>query len=116
MALSKGTTDGPTALRRQPVLRREPHVRGEGARQALRFQDIEAVIDVLDAAYDEGMHTFMCTTHDRIAQVSDHVRANPDRYANFTFYPGMPYAHKYANAVTENGMLGAVNGSCPTRA
>ena len=40
-------------------------------------------------------------------EVCDHVRANPERYADFTFYPCMPYAHKYANAVTENGMLGA---------
>ncbi len=55
----------------------------------------------------------MCTTHDRIAQVCDHVRANPERYADFTFYPCMPYAHKYANAVTEDGMLGAVKRFLP---
>ena len=55
----------------------------------------------------------MCTTHDRIALVCDHVRAHPDRYADFKFYPGMPYAHKYANAVTENGMLGAVKRFLP---
>ena len=71
--------------------------------QAMRFQDIDAVIEVLDAAYDEGIRTFMCTTHDRIAEICDHVRANPERYPDFAFYPCMPYAHKYANAVTENG-------------
>jgi hypothetical protein len=90
------------------------HMSEEKARaQALRFQEIGAVIDVLDAAYDEGVRTFMCTTHDRIALVCDHVRANPDRYPDFTFYPGMPYAHKYANAVTEDGMLGAVKRFLP---
>jgi hypothetical protein len=90
------------------------HMSEEKARaQSLRFQDIGAVVDVLDAAYDEGIHTFMCTTHDRIELVCDHMRANPDRYADFTFYPGMPYAHKYANAVTENGMLGAVKRFLP---
>lgn len=90
------------------------HMSEEKARaQALRFQDISAVIDVLDSAYDEGIHTFMCTTHDRISLVCDHVRANPDRYPDFTFYPGMPYAHKYANAVTESGMLGAVRRFLP---
>jgi len=57
--------------------------------------------------------TFMCTTHDRIALVCDHVRAEPERYAEFSFYPGMPYAHKYANAVTDNGMLGAVKRFLP---
>jgi hypothetical protein len=81
--------------------------------QSMRFQSIEAVIDVLDSAYDAGIRTFMCTTHDRIGLVCDHMRANPERYADFTFYPGMPYAHKYANAVTENGMLGAVKRFLP---
>jgi hypothetical protein len=90
------------------------HMSEEKARaQQLRFQEIGAVIDVLDAAYDEGVHTFMCTTHERIALVCDHVRAHPDRYADFKFFPGMPYAHKYANAVTENGMLGAVKRFLP---
>ncbi len=90
------------------------HMSEEKARaQPMRFQDIDAVIDVLDAAYDEGIRTFMCTTHDRIALVCDHVRADPERYPNFRFYPCMPYAHKYANAVTENGMLGAVKRFLP---
>jgi hypothetical protein len=90
------------------------HMSEEKARaQMLRFQDIGAVIDVLDAAYAEGIHTFMCTTHDRIALVCDHVRAESERYSEFTFYPGMPYAHKYANAVTESGMLGAVKRFLP---
>jgi hypothetical protein len=91
------------------------HMSEEKARaQAMRFQDIGAVIDVLDSAYDEGVHTFMCTTHDRIALVCDHVRANRQRYPEFKFFPGMPYAHKYANAVTENGMLGAVKRFLPS--
>jgi hypothetical protein len=90
------------------------HMSEDKARaQQLRFQDIEAVIEVLDAAHAEGVRTFMCTTHDRIALVCDHMRGDPDRYADFLFYPGMPYAHKYANAVTENGMLGAVKRFLP---
>jgi hypothetical protein len=90
------------------------HMSEEKARaQAMRFQDIGAVIDVLDAAYDEGVKTFMCTTHDRIAEVCDHVRADPERYPDFHFFPGMPYAHKYANAVTENGMAGAIRRFLP---
>ncbi|MCW2988673.1 MAG: hypothetical protein JWM24_1611 [Solirubrobacterales bacterium] len=90
------------------------HMSEDKARaQAMRFREIEAVIDVLGAAYEEGVRTFMCTTHDRIALVCDHIRANPERYLEFAFYPGMPYAHKYANAVTENGMLGAVKRFLP---
>jgi hypothetical protein len=91
------------------------HMSEEKARQQLiRFQRIESVIDVLDAAYDEGIKTFMCTTHDRIALVCDHIRAHPERYEGFTFYPGMPYAHKYADAVTELGLLAALRKFMPS--
>jgi len=90
------------------------HMSEEKARaQSMRFQDIGAVIDVLDSAYDEGVKSFMCTTHDRIAMVCDHMRKNPQRYADFTFLPCMPYAHKYANAVTEDGPLGALKRFLP---
>lgn len=90
------------------------HMSEEKARaQAMRFQDIQAVIDVLDAAFDDGVRTFMCTTHDRIALVADHMRANPTRYADFLYYPCMPYAHKYANAVTDDGMIGALRRFMP---
>lgn len=90
------------------------HMSEEKARaQAMRFQDIQAVMDVLDTAQDAGIRTFMCTTHDRIAEVVARVKADPARYADFTFYPCMPYAHKYANAVTEHGMLGALKEFMP---
>ncbi|MEI7443471.1 MAG: hypothetical protein WCK28_01145 [Burkholderiales bacterium] len=91
------------------------HMSEEKARaQSMRFQDTRAIIDVLDIAHAEGIRTFMCTTHDRIAEVCDHMRANPERYADYLFYPCMPYAHKYANAVTEHGMLGAVKKFLPS--
>jgi hypothetical protein len=85
------------------------HMSEEKARaQSMRFQDLGAVIDVLDAAYQEGIRTFMCTTHDRVAEICDHFRANAARYPDYQFYPCMPYAHKYANAVTEHGMIEAL--------
>ncbi len=90
------------------------HMSEEKARaQQMRFQHMDAVMAVLDDAYDEGVRTFMCTTHDRIAEVCDRVRADPARYEGFTFFPGMPYAHKYANAVTEDGMVGAMRRFVP---
>jgi len=91
------------------------HMSEEKARaQSMRFQEIGAIVDVLDAAYDEGIKTFMCTTHDRIGLVAEHIRANPTRYANYAFYPCMPYAHKYANAMTEEGPLGALKKFLPS--
>jgi len=90
------------------------HMSEEKARaQAIRFQDTRAVVEVLDAALDEGIRTFMCTTHDRIADICGHLRAHPSRYRDYVLYPCMPYAHKYNNAVTELGMLGAVRKFLP---
>jgi len=85
------------------------HMSEEKARaQAMRFQDLPAVLEVLDTAYQEGIRTFMCTTHDRVAEICDHFRANAAKYPDYQFYPCMPYAHKYANAVTEHGMIEAL--------
>lgn len=82
------------------------HMSEEKARQqAARFSDTAAIIEVLDVAYDAGIRTFMCTTHDRIGEVCDHMRANPVRYKDFLYYPCMPYAHKYANSVSQVGVL-----------
>ena len=90
------------------------HMSEEKARaQAMRFQDLQAVIDVLDSAYRQGIRTFMCTTHDRVAEICDYFRANREKYPDYRFYPCMPYAHKYANAATEHGMVGALRKFLP---
>lgn len=90
------------------------HMSEEKARaQSMRFQDLKAVIDVLDIAYDEGIRTFMCTTHDRVEEICDHVRVNESRYPDYQFYPCMPYAHKYANAATELGVMGLIKRLTP---
>jgi hypothetical protein len=90
------------------------HMSEERARaQAIRFQSLDAVIGVLDAALDHGIRTFMCTTHDRVSEICDYVRANPQRYHDYRFYPCMPYAHKYANAAAEEGVLGAIRRFTP---
>ncbi len=85
------------------------HMSEDKARaQSMKFQDTQAIIDVLDAAYQEGIRSFMCTTHDRMSEICDHFRANAAKYPDYRFYPCMPYAHKYANAVTEHGMIEAL--------
>jgi hypothetical protein len=82
------------------------HMSEEKARQQLvRFKETSSIIRVLDDAYEMGIRTFMCTTHDRIGEICDHMRANPARYRDFVYYPCMPYAHKYANSVSQVGVL-----------
>ena len=91
------------------------HFSEEKARQqAMKFQDVGAILEVLQSALQEGVTGFMCTTHETVGQIADEVRTNPSKWGGFHFYPGMPYAHKYANAVTELGYIGALKKLIPS--
>lgn len=90
------------------------HISDEKSRaQSIRFKDDESIIKTLDIAREKGVNTFMCTTHDRIANICDIIRANPAKYADYKIFPCMPYAHKYANAVTELGIAGTLKQYVP---
>jgi len=85
------------------------HISDEKSRaQSIKFKDDKAIIKTLDFAIEAGINTFMCTTHDRIANICDIIRSDPEKYKDFKIYPCMPYAHKYANAVTELGYAGTL--------
>ncbi len=90
------------------------HISDEKSRlQALHFKNNSAILTVIDHARENDINTFMCTTHDRISSIADIIRQNPFTYQDFIMYPCMPYAHKYANAITEFGMLGAIQQYMP---
>ncbi len=77
--------------------------------QAERFKDTESILRVIDVAYECGIRGFMFNTHDRVAEICDYFRAHPQKYPDLHLYPSLPYAHKYANAVNDKGMIGAFN-------
>lgn len=90
------------------------HISDEKSRiQAIKFRESKAIMRVLDEAIDLGITTFMCTTHERIGDICDIVRSNKKRYESFKIFPCMPYAHKYANAVTELGIVGMLKEYIP---
>ena len=90
------------------------HMSEEKAReQSIRFSDPTAIVATLDIALEEGIRTLMCTTHERMGEVCAHMRAHPERYGDYVFYPCMPYAHKYNDAVAELGMIGALRKLAP---
>ncbi|MDP4222306.1 MAG: hypothetical protein Q8868_03240 [Bacteroidota bacterium] len=90
------------------------HLSDEKSReQAIRFKDDSSILRVLDQAREAGINTFMCTTHDRIENLCDHFRENTEKYRGFRIFPCMPYAQKYANAVTEHGYLGTIRKYVP---
>ncbi len=90
------------------------HLSDEKSRQqSMRFRDTKSIMNVLDQAIDLGINTFMCTTHDRIGEITEIMRNNKSKYQDFNFFPCMPYAHKYANAVTELGIVGSIKEYVP---
>jgi hypothetical protein len=90
------------------------HISDEKSRaQLIKFKADQAIINVLEIAKDVGVKTFMCTTYARIGNICKHIKANPANYQGYKIYPCMPYAHKYANAVTELGMMGALKSYMP---
>lgn len=82
---------------------------GKAQEQTERFRSIDAIIRAIDTAYENGVHAFMFTAHDRVTDLCDHFRAHPGKYADLRLYPAIPYAHKYANAVNEKGMIRAAH-------
>lgn len=90
------------------------HVSDEKSRaQMMKFKEDKTILRTIDIAREEGVNTFMCTTHDRIANICDLIRQDPEKYKGFNIYPCMPYAHKYANAVTELGIVGTLKQYVP---
>lgn len=73
-----------------------------------RFREVSAIIDVVDIALDAGIKAFMFNTHGLVKDICDHFRSDPTRYGDVRLYVSMPYAHKYANAVAEKGIFGAL--------
>lgn len=76
-----------------------------------KFKDLQSIIDVIDIAYDAGIRAFMLNTNERAMEICNYLRDNASRYSEMRLYPSMPYAHKYANAVAEKGIFGAVKDS-----
>jgi hypothetical protein len=72
----------------------------------------DSIIRVLEDVKAIGINTFMCTTHERLESVFDKMKIN-DCLRNMKIIPCMPYAHKYANAVTELGILGGIQKYLP---
>jgi len=85
----------------------------EDKAQALaeKFKDLQAITDVIEIAYACGIRGFMVNTHERTAEICNYLRQNASRLPDLALYPSMPYAHKYANAVAEKGIFGALKES-----
>lgn len=91
------------------------HISDEKSRaQAIRFKEDRSILQMINVARGEGLNTFMCTTHERISNITKTIRESPGKYDDFHIYPCLPYAHKYANAVTELGIAGTIKEYMPS--
>lgn len=68
-----------------------------------RFARPEAIIEVIGWAYEAGIRDFMFTTHDRLAPVLQEIMRSR-LFPGMQYIPCLPYAHKYANTLTEGGV------------
>lgn len=91
------------------------HVSDEKARsQSIKFRDDKSIVNTIGVAMDEGIDTFMCTTHERMHNISKLIANNNQMCDALQVYPCLPYAHKYANAVTELGIMGTLKKYMPS--
>lgn len=73
-----------------------------------RFNDISSICDAYKTAYDLGIHAFMLNSNDKAKEICDFFRAHRSEFPELVLYPSIPYPHKYANLVAEQGIVGAI--------
>lgn len=76
---------------------------------AKTFSDIRNIIDVYENAFSCGIDSVMLNSNDRAAEICDFFRNNASKYGYLSWYPSIPYPHKYANMVAEQGIFSAIN-------
>ena len=76
---------------------------------AKHFSQLENILKVYDDAIDCGVSAIMLNSNQKAIEITDYFRANKSKYGNLTWYPSIPYPHKYADMVNELGLFPAIN-------
>lgn len=86
------------------------HMSQEKAQQlSEKFFDIKSIYRVYDIAFEAGIKAVMLNSNDRAKEICNYFRDNKSKYGDISWYPSIPYPHKYANLVAEKGIFPAVN-------
>lgn len=72
------------------------------------FSQLNNILKVYDDAIDCGVGAIMLNSNQKAAEITDYFRENKSKYGNLTWYPSIPYPHKYADMVNELGIIPAV--------
>jgi len=75
---------------------------------AEKFHDINNIYKIYDHAFTAGINAVMLNSNDRASDICEYFRSNSRKYSHINWYPSIPYPHKYANMVSELGIMGAL--------
>ncbi len=85
------------------------HMSQEKAQQlAERFNDTSKIFAAYRTAQSLGIHAFMLNSNDKAGEICDYLRDHRSEFPGLVLYPSIPYPHKYANLVAEQGIVGAI--------
>ena len=73
------------------------------------FSHLENILKVYDDAIDCGVSAIMLNSNQKAIEITDYFRENKAKYGNLTWYPSIPYPHKYADMVNELGIVPAIS-------
>ena len=86
------------------------HMSQEKAQQlAEQFYDDSAIFKVYQIAYESGIRAIMLNSNDRAKVICDYFLINKNKYSDVAWYPSIPYPHKYANLISEKGIMPTIN-------
>ncbi len=86
------------------------HMSQEKAQQlAENFFDISAIFKVYQMAFDSGIKAIMLNSNDRAKEICEYFITNKSKYSDINWYPSIPYPHKYANLISEKGIVPTIN-------
>jgi hypothetical protein len=82
--------------------------RQHGASREAQFEDVSAIIAVMEAAASFEVTSMMMSTHPRATGIASAVRGSRTLRDRWSFYPLLPYITKYVRQANEKGMINIV--------
>jgi hypothetical protein len=86
------------------------HMSQEKAQQlSEQFFNVQNIYNIYDLAFKHGINAVMLNSNERAREICQYFRDNENKYGHISWYPSIPYPHKYANLVNEKGIFPAIN-------
>ena len=86
------------------------HMSQEKAQQlAEQFFDSSAIFKIYDIAFECGIKAIMLNSNDRAKEICEFFISNKAKYNSLSWYPSNPYPHKYANLISEKGIIPTIH-------